>query len=144
MTAVKRRIQVAISLLPVILCWHMVGNAQLASAQKDSQLSHPATVVLTIDFGDGMQKRYPKVPWKRGMTVLHALEWASRHPRGIKFDGRGRGATKLVSRIDDLKNGSVADKNWIFRVNGKLGDRSCGVLTVKAKDSILWKFEPYQ
>lgn len=101
-------------------------------------------VTLTIDYGDGMQKRFPIIPWKEKMTVIDAMEWADKHPRGIGFSSRGKGATKLINQIDDLKNGGGQKKNWIFRVNDKMADRSCGVFPLKEGDRVLWRFEEYK
>lgn len=101
-------------------------------------------VTLTIDYGDGMQKRFPSIPWREKMTVVDAIEWADKHPRGISFASRGNGATKLINQIDDLKNGGGQKKNWIFRVNDKMADRSCGVFPLKQGDRVLWRFEEYK
>ena len=78
------------------------------------------------------------------MTVQQALEFAAKHKRGIKFDVRGKGPTALLWRIDDLKNEGMKGLNWIFRINGKLGDRSFAVSSIRAGDTILWKFDEYK
>lgn len=78
------------------------------------------------------------------MTVLDALRWADDHPRGIDFVKRGRSDRTLVTQIDDLKNQGGGRNNWIYRVNGKLGDRSCAVSPLDPGDTILWKFQPYR
>lgn len=110
-----------------------------ASAKKQT-----AVVTLTVDYGDGAQKRFPAIPWKAKMNVVNALDWAGKHPRGIKFTQRGRGALTMITQIDDLKNGGADDRNWVFRVNDKLGDRSSGIFELKAGDRVLWKFERYK
>ena len=102
------------------------------------------SIVLTIDYGDGVQKRFPSIPGKKSFTVLDAMSWADKHPRGIDFVKRGRGERTLVTQIDDLKSRDGSEKSWIYRVNGKLGDRSCAVFPVRAGDTILWRFERYQ
>ena len=146
-----------------VLAFHGVQSEQLKGDAKNVDAKETVasasektstSVVLTIDFSDGMQKRFPQLPWKNGMTVFDALQWADKHPRGIEMKSRGKGATTLVLQIDDLKNGAagkLADgsvgrskKNWIYWVNGELADRSCGVLKLKAGDRILWKFDEYQ
>ena len=66
--------------------------------------SAPPTVRLVIDYGDGVQKHFTKLPWKEGATVLDALQGAANHRRGIEFKHRGTGATAFVTQIDDLKN----------------------------------------
>lgn len=101
------------------------------------------TVKLVIDYGDGVQKVFPSVPWTKETTVFAALEAAARHPRGIKFVHQGKGETVLVTAIDDLKN-EGRGRNWLYEVNGKLGDRSCAVMPLKAGDSVLWRFGKYQ
>lgn len=112
--------------------------------EKEEAAARKPVVILTVDYGDGAQKRFPAIPWQEDMTVLSALEWAAGHPRGIKFSASGKGATTLVSKIDDLGNQGGRKKNWIFRVNDKLADRSCGVFSVNPSDRILWKFERYR
>jgi Domain of unknown function (DUF4430) len=110
--------------------------AQEQEAAKDA-------VRLVIDYGDGVQKQFVALPWTKDMTVLTALEAAAKHPRGIKFIHQGKGETVLVIAIDDLKN-EGRGRNWLFEVNGKLGDRSCAVMPLRAGDSALWRFGKYQ
>ena len=139
----KRRIHVTTLVLLSLFCVAQVNSETEPKSRKQAQ-SAKSVVVLTIDYGDGAQKRFPMIPWQKEMTVLSALEWAAKHPRGIEIDVRGKKSTTLITKIDDLKNGGADNKNWVFRVNDKLGDRSCGVFPVKPTDRILWKFERYQ
>ena len=105
----------------------------------------PAKVVsLVIDYGDGVELRFPSVPWKDDMNVGDVMTFASQHARGIKFKSRGSGATALLYRIDDLENEGGSGLNWIFRVNGELGDRSYAITPIAANDRILWKFDEYR
>lgn len=98
------------------------------------------TVSLAIDYGDGVEKRFTALPWKKGATVLDALTAAQAHPRGIRFTHRGAGETAFVSKIDDLANEGGGGRNWRFHVNGKGGDRSCGIFELQAGDSVVWQF----
>ena len=141
--AVKRRI-LAICMISLTVLLVQQVNSQIEPKKSGEAQAKKAVVILTIDYGDGAQKRFPSIPWQRRMTVLDALEWAAKHPRGIDFFGKGNGSTKLISKIDDLQNSGAAGKNWVFRVNDKLGDRSCGIFAIQADDRILWKFERYQ
>lgn len=103
----------------------------------------PPTIVLTIDYGDGVQKRFPRLAWKESMTVLDAMQAAQDHPRGMTFRYRGRRTTAFLVQIDDLEN-QGRDRNWLYRINGKLADRSFAVQTVQPKDQITWEFgQPY-
>lgn len=101
-----------------------------------------ATVTLTVDYGDGFQKRFTAVPWRAEMTVLDMMKHAEKHARGIRMTYRGTGSTALLLQIDDLKN-EGRGRNWIYRVNGALADRSFGIRKLKANDVVLWRFEKY-
>jgi len=109
----------------------------------DPRVESKPTVELTIDFGDGAEKRYRTIPWKEGMTAGDSLDYAEKHPHGIELETRGRGPTAILLRIDDVRNSSASGKNWIFRVDGKLADRSFGVFSLDAGASVLWRFEEY-
>jgi hypothetical protein len=98
-----------------------------------------ATVRLTVDYGDGVQKVFPSLAWQEGQTVLALLDAAAKHPRGIKFEHRGAGATTFVTSIDGQKNEGTG-RNWVYEVNGKPANKSCGVWTLKAGDQVLWRF----
>jgi hypothetical protein len=101
----------------------------------------PASMVrLIVDYGDGVQKHFTALPWKDGMTVLDAMKAAQEHPRGVKLQYRGSGATAFLTQIDDVKN-EGAGRNWVYRVNDQLADRGFGVFQLKAGDTVLWKFE---
>ncbi len=103
----------------------------------------PKTVALVIDYADGVQKHFPQVRWKDGMTVMDLLEAAGKHPRGIRFEYRGRDATAFLLQIDDLKN-EGRGRNWVYRVNGKLADRSFAVQKLEARDRVVWEFGEYR
>ncbi len=77
------------------------------------------------------------------MTVWDAMQAAAKHPRGITVAHRGKGATLMVTQIDDVKNQGDG-LNWIFRLNDEIGERSAGIQSVKAGDTILWRFETYR
>lgn len=101
------------------------------------------SVQLTIDYGDGVQKRFTQLRRLEGWTVLDLLQAAERHPRGIKLTFRGTGATALLTQIDDLKN-EGSGRNWLFYVNGKLADRSFAIVPLADGDQVLWRFEEYR
>jgi hypothetical protein len=99
-------------------------------------------IELVIDYGDGVEKRFTRIPHKEGMTAIDALTFADGHPRGIRFQRAGSGEAALVTGIDDLNNQAGGDgKNWLYRVNGKLADKSAGVYVLAPGDVILWRFE---
>lgn len=118
----------------------MTGESLRVAA--DDPASPPA-VQLTIDYGDGVEKHFTRLPWREGMTVLDVLVDARKHARGIRFEHRGGGETAFVSQIDDLKNEGQG-RNWLYQVNGKAGTKSCGLHVVAKDDRILWKFATYR
>ncbi len=106
----------------------------------------PKTVRLVVDYGDGVEKHFTSVPWKRGMTVLDAMEHARKSPHGIQFEHKGRGETALLTRIDDLKNegGGRNKKNWIFWVDDKAAVKSFGIHRLEKGAVVRWKFTTYK
>lgn len=121
----------------------LIGSVGLAAAFAAEQTEASLSVKLVIDYGDGCEKHFTAIPWKERITVFDVLMVADRHPRGIDWKYRGKGATALLERIDDLEN-EGAGRNWVYRVNGKLADRGLGVYELKSGDTILWKFEKYR
>jgi len=118
----------------------IVSSAGVASAQEGAT---EKAVRLTIDYGDGIEKVFTGLPWKEGATVFTMLQAAVKHPRGVKVTHQGSGATTLVTAIDDLKN-EGRGRNWLFEVNGKLGEASCALAELKPGDAVLWRFAKYK
>ena len=126
-----------------------------ASTVSDSDRSTPPilggdspgetiTVTIVIDYGDGVQKRFKKVPCTANATVLDAMHKTMQHARGIKFRYRGSGETALLIQIDNLKNEGGNGKSWLYEVNGKLARRSFAIQNLSNHDTILWKFDIYR
>lgn len=99
---------------------------------------------LVVDYGDGSQKHFTELPWRKDMTVLEATKTAEKHPRGIKTIVRSSGSTAFLSQIDDVGNEGGNGRNWVFRVNDELGDRSCGIQKIDQGDTVLWRFQTYE
>ena len=114
----------------VVLCCQMAGAAERYQ--------------LIVDYGDGSQKHFTELPWREGMTVLEATKVAGKHPRGINSSVRSSGSTAFLTKIDDVENEGGDGRNWVFRVNGELGDRSCGVYKLDSGDTVLWRFQTYE
>jgi hypothetical protein len=95
---------------------------------------------LTIDYGDGVQKVFINIEHREKLTVLGALQAASKHPRGIKFKHQGEEEFAFVTAIDGLENEGRAAKNWTYSVNAKKADRSCGICDLAPGDSVVWRF----
>jgi len=139
MNRIRRRSLLCLVLLVIGVSMIRCGETVPVRAADEP----PKTVALVIDYADGVQKHFPQMRWKDGMTVLDLLEAAQKHPRGIRFEYRGRGATAFLLQIDDLKN-EGRGRNWVYRVNGKLADRSFAVQKLEARDRVVWEFGEYR
>jgi len=117
------------------------AGALLGAAQADPHET-PATIRLIIDYSDGVEKHFTRLPWRRGMTVLDAMSLADDWPRDIDFEHRGAGATAFLTSIDDLENEGGRGRNWLFSVNAEPATRSFGVVRVDPGDVIRWDFKP--
>jgi basic membrane lipoprotein Med (substrate-binding protein (PBP1-ABC) superfamily) len=129
-THMRRRLAV----LLLVSIFGAIGGLKLAA-----DAAEPQTIKVVIDYGDGSQKSFTQIAWQEKLTVLQALEQVAKHPRGVKVATQGRGELAFVVAIDDLKN-EGRGKNWLFRVNGKLADRSCGVFELRGQDEVEWRF----
>jgi hypothetical protein len=105
-----------------------------------------AHIRLIISYGDGVEKHFTSVAHTPGMTAADALLAAKAHPRGIKLELSGKGATAFVIAIDELKNEGMggAKKNWQFFINDRFGDRGAGAVELKPDDVVKWVFDIYK
>jgi hypothetical protein len=117
--------------------------AALAAAPTADAADKPQIVEMVVDYGDGVQLRFTALPWRAKLTVLDALEAAGKHPHGVKFDKRGRGAQAMVTAIGNVKNEGNG-KNWLFSVNDKPADVGAGAYELEAGDAVLWEFKTYE
>ena len=124
-----------------------IGSLPLADNITAAFAAEPTakTVELVVDYGDGVQKRFAALAFTDGMNVLDALQAAKRHAHGIDFEFAGKGEMAFLLSIDGQKNqgGGETGKNWVFRLNQKLGHKSFAVQTLAAGDVVLWRFEVY-
>jgi hypothetical protein len=137
-TGISRRRWLAVA------CALVAGVAAGMAAGATRADDPPPIVRLEIDYGDGVEKHFTGRAWREGMTVLDAMRQAADSPHGIAFDHRGSGATAFLTRIDDVENEGGAGRNWIYRVNGRLADRSFGVYELEAGDTVQWRFSEYE
>ena len=119
----------------------LAGNRPRASAQDTTA----KTVQLVVDFGDGVEVHFTRIPWKSGAKVIDAVAAADTAPHGVKFTRIGSGETAMVTKIGDVKNEGQGPnrRNWLYRINGKLAEEGIGAQPLAPGDVVLWKFEPY-
>ena len=133
-----------VSLSLIVACLLVTMPPVPAAGADDTATTTVAarTVKLIVDYGDGVEKHFTSIAWRDAMTVQDVTIAATKVARGIQIKQRGRKATAFLSQIDDLAN-QATGKSWIYRVNGKLADRSFGVHAVAAGDVITWSFEDF-
>ena len=119
------------------------GWSASSSVANAAPAADDAHAVVEIDYGDGSQRRYTGLRVDAASTVQSLLDAVARHPRGVKYQSRGSGATAFLYELDGVKN-QGRNKNWVYRVNGKLGATSFGVAKVKAGDIVRWTYGAYE
>jgi len=138
------RVGTAVTLICAVLAYSPSAGADEPAkaggpAEKTASQAAVAVVELVIDYGDGVEKRFTQLGHRSGLTVLELLQLATRHPRGVRVEHRGKDDTAFVTQIDDLRN-EGRGRNWTYRVNGKRADRGAGVYPLTAGDKVVWTF----
>jgi len=131
------------SLAPRLLISIFVASLFLVGCDRSTDLPSETqgdigTVALEVDFGDDKPSKQIDVVCSPNSTVLLSLERAEQLDK-LVFESKGSGETAFVTTIDGVGN-DAQGKNWIYRVNGELGDKSAGILSVKPGDKISWIF----
>lgn len=132
----------------LLACAMTFGEARAQDVPTPSKPdTGTATVELSVRFADGKTRKFDPVPYRKDMTVIDLMNAVKAgKANGFRFEHKGAGATAFLLSIDGVANQSGQSKDfWIYRVNGKLGDRSFGTYSLKPGDKVLWhlgKYEP--
>jgi hypothetical protein len=79
-----------------------------------------STVALTIDYSNGAQKHFSSIPWKKGLTILEAIQASEGIPPGAKISfGSDRSGHVLALVIDEMPQGETREADWVVWVNAK-------------------------
>jgi len=100
-----------------------------------------AVVRLRVVLAPSAREIEGQVAWRDGMSVYDAT--VALQP-SLEVESSGQGESLFVKSLAGQANRGSAGDNWIYRVNGELGDRSCGVFPVQPGDQILWSFGKYE
>ena len=141
------RLPLLLGLVLTAIMWSRVHSLHEETSDKKIDQSAPITnsvpqekVTLSIDFGDSRQKNFDAIPWRSGMTVADAMKAAL----GVTVAHKGSGQSTFVTAIDGIENQGADGQNWMYKINGKIADRSFAVYELKPGDRILWTFRPWQ
>lgn len=102
------------------------------------------TVQVEIRFGSDREVIQSQVDCMNDSTVYSVLQAAS-IKGGFTFESTGLlKGDKFITSIGGVDKLSGDGKNWIYRVNGVLGDKGAGMFAVKPQDRIAWSFGKYE
>ena len=102
------------------------------------------TVEVEIRFGSDREGIQSQVDCMNDSTVFSVLQTAS-IKGGFTFESTGVWESdKFITSIGGVDNLAGDGENWIYRVNGVLGDKGAGVFAVKPQDRIVWSFGTYE
>ncbi len=114
-----------------------------SNAAKPGSSTVTGTVRLEIQFNAQRNNIDLEVPCDSDSTVYTVLVRAQTQG-DLEFESTGRKAGEImVTSIESVKNLASAGDNWVYRVNGKLGDKSSGLYPVSPGDQVLWVFGQY-
>lgn len=79
-----------------------------------------STVSLTVDYSNGAQKHFSNIPWKKGLTLLGAIEATATIPPGsVVTFGSDRSGHAMGFVIDGVPQDNATASEWLIWVNAK-------------------------
>ncbi len=98
---------------------------------------------LVVKFQGESDDQEFQVPCPASSTVLSIMRSV---PAGaLEFEMIGEsGGTAFIVSIGGVENEKSLGDNWVYRVNGQLGDKSAGLFQVQPGDTIEWSFGKYE
>ncbi len=134
-----KRFVLGVSLAFMVLIAAGCGSPQPVLKEKSSSIGQ---VHVEIDFAGRQADKEFHVDCFEQSTVFSVLT-AARETGEIEFRASGAGESAFLKSIDGVENEGASGDNWVFRVNGEIGDSSCGVYSVKPDDTIVWRIGSY-
>jgi hypothetical protein len=95
-------------------------------------------VYLSIDYGDGPPREFAPITWRSGITIADLLGGL----KELSVSQKGMGAAAFLTVISGVENQGADGKNWLYEVNGQVGDRSFAIYELRPGDRVLWTFRP--
>jgi hypothetical protein len=95
-------------------------------------------VTVAVNFGNGIRTVFPPIAWQPDMSVHDAMRSTFRNDARFEIKGSDEGA--FLESIDGVANEGAGGRNWVYSVNGKVGDRSFAVYELEPGSEVLWTF----
>ncbi len=135
----------ALAILLAVGCERSAGNSgtsSVAPAPPSASAADSIAVTCHIHFPGGRGDISSGLKLPGSANVFDALKMAAdQHSIDLQF--RGADATLFVTAIGGTENGGAGGDNWVYRVDGELGDRSAGVFELKNGQKVEWSFGVY-
>ena len=122
--------------------WAIAVLTGCSGVETESRVRGSAvgTCDLIVKFNGKSDDRDFEVPCPASSTVLSILRSS---PMLFEMIGQSDTTAFIVS-IDGVENEKSLGDNWVYRVNGSLGDTSAGLFPVRPGDTVEWTFGKYQ
>ena len=118
-----------------------------AGAPQEPAAAGTLSIAVVIDYNDGCQRVYPRIPWAAGMTAWDALAAIQRLPHGVAVEKSGSTSRDaFIRRIDDLANegGGKGKRNWLYWIDGVMAKQGVGTQPINAGQTLLFKFAVWE
>ncbi len=122
-------------------------SSALAISEVRAQSPTQPTVMdkLRLKIVSGEEKQMFEIESSEKLkTVSDLLKHVAEANESFKYKSRGSGRTFFITEINGQKNEGARGRNWIYTVNGKLGNKSAGLFEIKAGDEIEWNLKRYR
>jgi hypothetical protein len=96
------------------------------------------SIKASINFGP--KTVTTSIPYKEGISAYDALEIAARE-KFLTLDTKKYDFGIFVNAIDGVTGNK--ENGWLFFVNGKSGDKSADLTTLRPGDSVEWRFTSF-
>ena len=132
-------------LIPGLICLFSGCEQSGTSTIEPATGKVAGTVHLEIDFKSDRRNINVDVPCSEDSTVFTTLERAQ-NLGDVKFKATGQSdpASTFVNSIGGVENLAAKGDNWIYLVNGELGDKSSALYSVNPGEEVTWVFGKYE
>lgn len=124
-----------------IVCIACLLTPLAATEAATASLADPIVLKITIDEETA---EFELAVSDGDLSIADVMKKVAEAEKKFRYQARGRGDTFFVTEINGRKNEGARGRNWIFKVNGKLGNKSAGSFKIKAGDQVEWNFQKYQ